>query len=240
MPELLLGGIVDLHHAPYAQAIAAAGGVPVQLPREAEPREVVRRLDALIIAGGDDIDPRLYGACPGSHTMPLDPERDAFELQLIDTALELDMPLLGICRGCQLLNVARGGTLIEHLSLDAGESHGQLVYPLHARVHGLDMPAGEVLTGLLPADIRVNSFHHQAVAEPGEGVVPIAYAADGVCEAIRVGTRALGVQWHPEYLKEQPDPVFLWLVAEARKQREPTASNERVDVAATSGLRQMA
>jgi putative glutamine amidotransferase len=219
MPELLLGGIVDLHHTPYPDAIAAAGGTPVQLPREARPEELLRRLDGVVIAGGDDVDPRLYGSRPGLHTTHVDPGRDEFELALIHGALATGLPLLGICRGCQLMNVAAGGTLVEHLPLDEGEAHGQLVYPLHARVHGLRMEPGELLTNLLPGDVRVNSFHHQAVADLGGGVVPLAFAPDGVCEAIRIGSRALGVQWHPEYLREQPDPVFEWLVEEARADR---------------------
>ena len=216
MPELLLGGIVDLHHTPYAEAVAAAGGTPVHLPREARTLDLLSHLDGVVVAGGEDVDPRRYGARPGLHTTHLDPGRDAFELELIAGALELDVPLLGICRGCQLMNVARGGTLSGHLPLDAGEAHGQLVYPLHTRVHGLRLVPGELAAQLLAPDVQVNSFHHQAVDRLGDGVVAIAFAADEVCEAIRIGARALGVQWHPEYLREQPDPVFTWLVEEAR------------------------
>jgi putative glutamine amidotransferase len=228
MPELLLGGIVDLHHAPYAHAVAAAGGTPVQIPREVEPPALLGRLDGLVLSGGDDVDPRRYGRRPGAQTTQLDPERDALELELIDAALGIDLPLLGICRGCQLLNVARGGTLIAHLPLDEGESHGQLAYPLHARVHGLRIVAGDVLDGLLDG-VRVNSFHHQAVDELGAGVAAVAYAPDGVIEAIAVGRRALGVQWHPEYLREQPDPIFTWLVNQARRTRTPRRK-EHLDV----------
>ena len=229
MPELLLGGIVDLHHAPYAHAVAAAGGTPVQIPREVDPPALLERLDGLVLAGGDDINPRLYGRRPGSQTTQLDPERDALELELVAVALEADLPLLGICRGCQLLNVARGGTLVAHLPLDEGEAHGQLAYPLHARVHGLRIVAGELLDGVLDPAVRVNSFHHQAVDELGAGVAAAAYAADGVIEAIALGRRALGVQWHPEYLREQPDPIFAWLLREARRTRIPT-TKEQLDV----------
>lgn len=229
MPELLLGGIVDLHHASYAHAIAAAGGTPVQIPREVEPSALLARLDGLVLSGGEDVDPRLYGDRPGTHTTQIDPERDALELELVEVALESDLPLLAICRGCQLLNVARGGTLVAHLPLDEGEAHGQLAYPLHARVHGLEIVADGLLDGLLDVGVRVNSFHHQAVAEPGDGVVAAAYAPDGVLEAIAVGRRALGVQWHPEYLREQPDPIFAWLVDEARQARTPM-KKEHLDV----------
>lgn len=221
MPELLLSGIIDLHHAPYAHAVAAAGGTPVQIPREVDPEALLSRLDGLVLSGGDDVDPRRYGARPGSHTTQLDPERDELELALIRVAIELELPLLAVCRGCQLLNVARGGTLVAHLPLDEGESHGQLAYPLHARVHGLELVDGGVLRGLLPDDVRVNSFHHQAVDRVGDGVAVAARAPDGVIEAISVGRRALGVQWHPEYLREQPDPIFRWLVDSARRQPIP-------------------
>jgi putative glutamine amidotransferase len=84
---------------------------------------------------------------------------------------------------------------------------------------------------LLPADIRVNSFHHQAIDALGDGVVAMAFAADGVCEAIRIGPRALGVQWHPEYLSQQPDPVFTWLVEEARRETVTAVDGEMLDVA---------
>jgi putative glutamine amidotransferase len=217
MPELLLGGIVDLHHTPYTEAIAAAGGTPVQLAREARALDLLHHLDGLVVAGGEDVDPRRYGSRPGLHTTHLDPGRDAFELELVEGALALGVPLLGICRGCQVMNVARGGTLVDHLPLDQGEAHGQLVYPLHARVHGLRLVPGELAAALLADDVQVNSFHHQAIDRLGDGVVAIAFAADGVCEAIRIGACALGVQWHPEYLREQPDPVFDWLVEQARR-----------------------
>jgi putative glutamine amidotransferase len=232
MPDTLHGDALDLYHAPYSNAIVEAGGIPVQLPREADPGELVRRLDAVVIAGGEDVNPRLYGSKPGVHSTRLDPDRDNFEVALTERALEMGIPVLGICRGCQLLNVARGGTLIEHLPLGVGESHGLLGYPMHARVHGLNMTDDDLLPGIFARDVVVNSFHHQAVDEPGDGVVPVAYAPDGICEAIRVGPHGLGVQWHPEYHREQPDPIFLWLVDTARHAAKRTTSMEGVDVAA--------
>jgi putative glutamine amidotransferase len=216
MPELLLGGAVDVHHTPYAAAVAASGGIPVQVPCDATPEEIVPRLDGLVVSGGNDVDPRLYGQRPGLYTTPLDPDQDHFELELIRAALEAKVPLLGICRGCQLMNVAKGGSLIGHLPLDEGEAHGQLAYPLHARVHSLRIVPDELLAGVLSDGTCVNSFHHQAVGEMGAHVVPLAYAFDGICEAIRIGRYALGVQWHPEYLREQPNPIFAWLIDAAR------------------------
>jgi putative glutamine amidotransferase len=222
MPDILHGDLVDLHSSFYTRAITAAGGLPVQLPREADPGELVLRLDAVIIAGGEDVNPRLYGARPGVHSTHLDPDRDSFEIRLVQAALEYELPLLGICRGCQVLNVAKGGTLVEHLPVGVGESHSLIKYPLHARVHELELAGDDLLPSVLPAEVIVNSFHHQAVDKPGEDVEPVAFAPDGVCEAIRIGRRALGVQWHPEYHTEQPDPIFLWLIAlasEARSKR---------------------
>lgn len=223
-PDVLHGDSLNYYHVPYAQAISAAGGTPVELPREADPWKLVARLDAVLIAGGDDVNPRLYGKRPGIYSTPFDPDRDEFERQLIEITLKLEKPLLGICRGCQMLNVARGGTLVEHLPLGEGESHGQLDYPVYARVHGLTLaPHDDLIAAILPPDVLVNSFHHQAVYEPGDGVEAVAHAPDGVCEAIRIGPRALGVQWHPEYHLEQPDPVFLWFVAAAREAAASTA-----------------
>ena len=227
IPELLPDRTIDIHHSPYTSAIAAAGGTPVQISRDADPGDLLEHLDGVVLAGGDDVDPRLYGARPGTHTTLLDPARDAFELALIEGAVERSIPLLGICRGCQLINVARAGTLTEHLSLDEGEAHGQLAYPLDCRVHGLSIAPDQFLAHVLPPDVRVNSFHHQAIDRPGSDIVVLATAPDGIIEAIGLGTRVLGVQWHPEYLLEQPDPVFSWLVEEARCLPTPNSEENK-------------
>ena len=128
----------------YAEGIARAGGVPVHLPREivVRPRELLQRLDAVVIAGGDNVNPRLYGGVPSGHATVLDPERDRVEVALVLAALEGDIPLLGICRGAQLLNVALGGTLLDHLSVGAGESHGFLGYPPHLPQHVVRFTVG--------------------------------------------------------------------------------------------------
>jgi putative glutamine amidotransferase len=227
MPELLLGGAVDIFHAAYGHAVRQAGGIPVLVSRDAKPQALVNRLDGLVIAGGDDVDPRRYGGRPGPHTSQLDPDRDSFESELIDTAIERRLPILGICRGCQLMNVARGGTLIDHLALDVGEAHGQLAYPLHSRVHALRYVPGGLSEQILPPGTYVNSFHHQAVDSLGSDVKADAFALDGICEALTIGDLALGVQWHPEYFRDQPDPTFTWLVDQARaiRKTEDTATD---------------
>ena len=122
--------------------------------------------------------------------------------------------MLGICRGAQLLNVVRGGTLHQHLPLGEGESHGSYAYPRAHRVHDVHTTAGSVAQALYGETTRVNSFHHQAVDVPGEGVVVTGTAPDGITESIEVhGVPAIGVQWHPETFGG--DPVFGWLVEQA-------------------------
>lgn len=206
---------LDVYLSEYASSVVRAGGIPVHLTQDAPARALVERLDALIIAGGDDVDPRRYGRTPDAHTTTLDPERDEFESELITTAIDLDIPLLGVCRGNQLLNVVRGGTLRQHLAAGFGESHGVYAYPRAHRAHEVELTGVGIIAGMYPARMRVNSFHHQAVDELGDGVIVTAVAPDGVIEGIEVtGTRAIGVQWHPEVF--DTDPIFGWLIEAAR------------------------
>lgn len=202
---------LDAYLSEYATSVLAAGGLPVHLPMDAVPAELVDRLDGVVIVGGDDVDPRRYGQAPGPFTQVIDPQRDEFETRIIEVALERGVPLLGVCRGAQLLNVVRGGTLHQHLSLGDGESHGSYAYPRAYRVHDVRTAAGSVAHSLYGATTRVNSFHHQAVDVPGRGVVVTGWASDGVVEVIEVeGLPAIGVQWHPETFGS--DPIFGWLV----------------------------
>lgn len=215
-PSILLGASVDSHYAYYPQAVAAAGGLPVHLTREADAAELVSRLDALVVSGGHDIDPRVYGEEPSEATTRLDPGRDAFELALIRAALSAEVPLLGICRGAQLMNVARGGTLIENLLPVQRIEHTRIIYPPEVRVHSVECEPGSILHGLFGPGLDVNSFHHQGIDVLGEGVGKTALAPDGTVEAIEIesGAGAVGVQWHPEMLSE-PDPLFDWLIEAA-------------------------
>jgi putative glutamine amidotransferase len=214
-PRILLHAWTDAHYAFYPAAVARAGGLPVHLPRESDPDEVVRRLDALVVAGGQDVDPRLYGRRPTASSTPIDPSRDAYELALIRAALEHAVPLLGICRGAQLLNIVLGGTLVDDLLGVQGLEHTLVLYPPDARVHPVALTPGSILHDVYGDEIIVNSFHHQGIGELGEGVAVTGVAPDGVVEAIEVAAAcAVGVQWHPEMLAEL-DPVFLWLVHNA-------------------------
>lgn len=205
---------VDMYLSEYATAVVRAGGLPVHIPLDADPSAIADRLDAVVLAGGEDVDPRRYGRVPGPHTTHVDPARDEFEIALATFAMERDIPLLGICRGQQVMNVARGGSLFPHLEEGAGESHGSYAYPRTHRVHDVAFVPGSVHHGIYGTCTSVNSFHHQSVDRPGDGVLAVGHAPDGVVEAIEVsGTRAIGVQWHPEVFSA--DPVFTWLIRNA-------------------------
>ena len=205
---------LEAYLSEYSTSVLRAGGLPVHLPMDAAPAELVERLDGVVIVGGDDVDPRRYGRTPGPFTPLIDPQRDAFEAGLIEAAIDGTVPLLGVCRGAQLLNVVRGGTLHPHLAHGEGESHGSYAYPRAHRVHEVRTAAGSVTHALYGETTRVNSFHHQAVDVPGRGIVVTGWAPDGIVEAIELeGRPVVGVQWHPEVFGG--DPVFDWLVDQA-------------------------
>lgn len=191
----------------YPDALLQAGALPVILPWETEPKRLaalLERLDGLLLSGGEDISPERYGesrlpVCGGS-----DAERDAEETALCRLALEKDMPVLAICRGVQLMNVALGGTLYQDVAAQYGDA---LAHPVYDRpreqVHGVQVLPGTRLAGIIGAEqIRVNSRHHQAVKEPGRGLTVCARAEDGLIEGVEKPEKrfAVGVQWHPESL----------------------------------------
>lgn len=204
--------------ASYVRAVERAGGVPVLLPPTAGPApgpaELVRRLDGVVLAGGGDLDPALYGAQRHPQTGPPQPLRDRFELALIRAAMAAGLPFLAVCRGMQVLNVACGGTLLQHLPDEVGHTRhgpggGQTVrHPVRIS------PTSQ--TGKILGETReVPAYHHQAVGRLGSGLVPVAWADDQIVEAVELrGHRfGLAVQWHPE---EDADPrLFEALAAEA-------------------------
>jgi putative glutamine amidotransferase len=210
----------------YAEKVAAAGGVPVLLPPVPGIEHAVDRLDGLILSGGGDIDPALFGAQPHPETSVVTPGRDAAELALVRAVLERGVPFLGICRGLQVLNVARGGTLHQHLPGLVGHNEHAPQVGAYAS-HPVRVAPGSRLAGVLgeSAQFPVPTYHHQAIDRLGGGLVACAWAADGVIEAVEFAPAepdgpqpgqtgfALAVQWHPE---ASDDPrLFEALVAAA-------------------------
>ena len=206
---------VDLHLADYPASVAAAGGLPVGLSRDVAPSRVLARLDALVLSGGADIDPRAYGQAPSPDLGPVEPERDAWELELLAGAIERHLPVLAICRGMQLLNVARGGTLVQHVAPDVGVGHPRFDRPRDEPAHSVALLHGSLAARVLGPGVTVNSLHHQIVDRVGRGLAVTGRAPDGVIEALELPEHpVLAVQWHPEMLAP-PSPVMAWLVAEA-------------------------
>ena len=189
----------DLLPAKYADAVWQAGGQPLIVPAiPGAAAEVLGAVDALLVAGGSDLDPQAYGALPHPRLGEVRPDRDATELGLMQEALSSGVPLLGVCRGAQVLNVALGGTLHQHLPDVTGVEHrgGPGVYtPTDVR-----LSPGSRLAGLLGELAVVCCYHHQALDRLGEGLVPVGVAPDGAIEAVELTGQAwvVGVQWHPE------------------------------------------
>ncbi|MFC7843361.1 gamma-glutamyl-gamma-aminobutyrate hydrolase family protein [Streptomyces sp. NPDC057382] len=179
----------------YPRLVQRSGGLAAMLPPDDPERAAaaVARLDGVVVAGGPDVEPVRYGAQREPRTGPPAPERDAWELALIDAALAAGVPLLGICRGMQLLNVALGGTLVQHI-----DGHAEVVGVFGG--HTVKPVPGSLYGRVVPEETFVPTYHHQAVDRLGEGLVPSAYAADGTVEAVELPSApwVLGVQWHPE------------------------------------------
>ena len=189
----------------YVSAVQLAGGLALILASDDEvaenPGELLDKLDGLMLIGGADVDPASYGAVPSPHTGATRPERDRFELALAYGAMERNLPLLGICRGGQMVNVACGGTLIQHLPDVVGDDH-HLPAPGEFAEHEVELESGSLAARAAGASrIAVRSHHHQAVDELGEGLKATGHALpDAVVEAIEHPGHdfTLGVLWHPE------------------------------------------
>lgn len=206
--------ITDLLPAHYSMAVEAAGGVPVLLPQvRGAADSVVSRLDGLVIAGGNDIDPGRYGAAPHDRTVDWRPERDAWELALLDAAYSVGLPTLGICRGMQLMAVWAGGSLVQHVPDVVGDTRHA---PGPGRYGPIEIKtlAGSRIHNLLGDGFQVRCHHHQCLAKaPGYEIT--GRAADGTPEAMESDRQPfwLAVQWHPEVADDSG--IFRGLVEAA-------------------------
>jgi len=203
----------------YVQAIERAGGRALVVPPTEEGvEETLDALDGLLLSGGSDLDPSLYGADAHAETRHVRPERDRAELALLRGALARDLPVLAVCRGSQVLNVARGGDLVQHLPETVGnEAHRETAGVFSQ--HGVKVDLDSRLGGIIGDSVEVKSHHHQGYGELGEGLRIVARAEDGTIEAVEDPERrfAVGVLWHPE--EGEDAALFEALVAEARAYR---------------------
>ncbi len=210
----------------YYELVAAAGARPLLLPplRTAASGpdfgadEVIERLDGLVLTGGGDVDPAAYGEKAGAQVGGVDPVRDGSERALLAAALEVDLPVLAVCRGCQILNVERGGTLFQHLPDVVGHDAHRTAPSVFGEVKVTTVEGSRTASIFGPATTVLCS-HHQSIKELGAGLAATAHADDGVIEAVELlgATFVLGVQWHPEEGGDQRS--FAALVAEARAYR---------------------
>jgi gamma-glutamyl-gamma-aminobutyrate hydrolase PuuD len=205
----------------YPEAVLRAGGIPVLLPPLEPVAAAVERLDAVVLSGGPDLDPRHYGAEPDPHTGLPRPERDAAELAILERALAAGIPVLGVCRGIQVLNVGLGGTLTQHLPDTVGHTGHNPTPGVFGTVEVRLEPGTTVHRALGVDTVDVKCHHHQGLDKLADGLVVTALAADGTIEAVELTGHAfvVGVQWHPEQdLQQDSDTgLFAALVAAARE-----------------------
>ncbi|KFU80256.1 putative glutamine amidotransferase [Amycolatopsis lurida] len=219
---------LDGYMSDFASRIAQAGGLPVHLSYDTDAKAISQWLSGVVITGGQDIHPAYWGGDttvvrdidPRMDPMVHDAVRDEYEITLVRAALEQGIPVLGVCRGMQVLNVALGGTLVadlpagsvSHLSAEAAPTDG-------TADHLVSFEKGSIAAGLFGEHAMTNSWHHQAVDRCGTGLVVTGRTSDGVVEAVELpGAPVLGVQWHPEWMKSE-DPAMTWIVQAAAKRR---------------------
>lgn len=211
----------------YLHAVQQAGGVPVALPPQlssASMRQLAGDLQGLLLTGGGDMDPALFGETPHATLYDVAPARDTLETSVLHVALDRGLSVLAVCRGLQVLNVALGGSLHQDVGTDPGTqlAHSQKE-PRDQPTHKVKLTPGCRLAATLGADeLEVNSMHHQAIKRLGRGLTAVAWAPDQIVEGAEIGDPSrfvLGVQWHPEELVGHSEParrLFAALVAAAR------------------------
>lgn len=202
----------------YVRSIETAGGIPFIIPAGISPDligSILNRVDGILLSGGVDIDPMLFGESPHQKLGAVSPERDSIEIPLTKEALARGVPILAICRGVQVLNVAAGGTLIQDIpSQVPGAIKHRQEAPRWLGTHDINIEPGSKVACLLgTTQVRVNSYHHQSVKDVAPGFKVTARAPDGIIEAIETTNQdrfAVGVQWHPEGMWEKV-PLFVGL-----------------------------
>jgi putative glutamine amidotransferase len=203
----------------YVTAVQRAGGIPVMIPIGIDQDRLdalLPRLDGLLFTGGGDIDPQRFNDQPHKEVYDISPERDQLEFALVEKATVANLPLLAVCRGIQVLNVAFGGTLHTHIQdqLPGAMKHDwSSDHPRDTLTHPVSLTCGCILHNIFVADnIQVNSLHHQGIARVGDGLRATAFAPDGLVEGVEVeGTEfVIGVQWHPECLPNDPGMQSLF------------------------------
>ncbi|WP_339064673.1 gamma-glutamyl-gamma-aminobutyrate hydrolase family protein [Fusobacterium animalis] len=210
----------------YVDAVVRAGGVPLIIPFTTDKEVIISQaqlIDGLILSGGHDISPYNYGQEPSQKIGETFPERDTYEIILLEESKKRNIPILGICRGFQLINVAAGGTLYQDLSLIPGNilKHNQVSNPT-LKTHKVEIKENSFISSIFGKETMVNSFHHQVINKVANDFIVVAKASDGVVEAIEHKTYKflVAVQWHPEMLAvncEKARELFSKFVEEAKK-----------------------
>ena len=207
LPKTMSRLPVEVFFYDYTRRVAEAGGLPILISLETDSAEVMKRLDGLVLPGGPDIDPALYGAEPEVELMDPEADRDAQELGLLDAAASEGVPVLGICRGLQLVNVWSGGTLHQNVP-----EHGCFDDPPDSLQHEVTFAPNSRLAEVYGESVQVNSLHHQTVDRLGDGLKVTASAPDGTVEGLESEDAPMvAVQWHPELLGSHR-PIFDWFI----------------------------
>lgn len=205
----------------YVSSVRRAGGTPILLPVAPDDGidDLLDAVDGVVLTGGGDVEPARYAATDAPETDRVDPDRDRFDLAVTSRVLDRRTPALAICRGIQILNVAAGGTLHQHIP-----AHTRLDRPKHT-AHEVDIVGGTRLAAVLgPGRLEVNSLHHQGIDRVGDGLIVSATAEDGLVEGLECagGGQVLAVQWHPELLRTRPQHLALFedLVERSRSEHQ--------------------